>query len=245
MKGLTVSRTIYDERPEICLQLQESDYFTFLATKDHDRKLSDGSTLRAKYIDNRSFEDVPPFLSSSFGTNAALVSADDQLIVARRSRHVGSRPGVWSSSANEAMSRDLDSDGRNPPDVYRVMRRGIREELGVHEQDYLLELLAISLDTDMHQWGALFVGTLRSMEGAEVLAKRGRGVADKFENMELKLVPFNPSSAFRFIGEEWSREMLAPHTPALLYLALVNRFGRRDVEKNAERSLKSLRPRQA
>ncbi|WP_250030266.1 hypothetical protein [Paractinoplanes maris] len=244
VKGLTISRTIDEERPEICLQLQESDYFTFLATKDHERHLSDGSTLRGKYIGDRDYEDVPPFMSSSFGTNVALISADDQLIVARRSNHVGSRPGVWNSSANEAMSRDLDPDGRNPPDIYRVMRRGIREELGVDEREYLLELLAISLDTDMHQWGALFVGTLRSMKGSEVIAKRSRGVADKFENTELKLIPFDPDSVFRFIGEEWDRNMLAPHTPALCYLALVNKFGRRQVERKAERALRSGRPRQ-
>lgn len=238
VQGLSIGRSPLDEFPEVCLRVQESDYFTFLAAQQLDRELPGGDTLRSRYLDGRDPLAAPAFLASSFGTNVALVTADNQLIFARRSSSVGSQPGMWSSSANEALSRQLDSDGRSAPELYRVMRRGILEELGFEREEYLVELLAFCLDTELHQWGALFVGSLRAATGADVFERRSRGVADKWENQELKLVPFDPKSVFRFIDAEHRRGNLARHMPALAYLALVNRYGRRSVEREAVKVLK-------
>ena len=238
VEGLVVSRSPLDEFPEVCLRVRESDYFTFLATQQLDRELPGGGTLRSRYLDGQDPLRAPAFLASSFGTNVALVTADQQLIFARRSDEVGSRPGVWSSSANEALSRRLDSDGRSAPELYRVMRRGISEELAIEREEYLLELLAFGVDTELHQWGAFFTGTLRGLTGDEVLERRTRGVADKWESQELKLIPFEIGPVCEFIAAEHAKDNLAPHTPALVHLALVHRYGRRTVEREALRTLR-------
>ena len=47
---------------------------------------------------------------------------------------------------NEALSRSLDSQGRTPPRLYDVARRGLLEELGLEGSEYLLELLAFDVD---------------------------------------------------------------------------------------------------
>jgi hypothetical protein len=150
----SVARTAIDEEPEIFFRLQDSDYGVFLASQQLDRPFKDGSTPRTRYL--KPHEDspvnVPAFMSSSFGTNAAVLTSDGYFIFSRRSLLVGSRPGVWSSSANEALSRTLDDQGRSAPNLYDVMRRGILEELGVRGAEYSLELLAITLDTELHQW---------------------------------------------------------------------------------------------
>jgi len=233
VEGLSISRSALDELPEICLRLKESDYFSFLATQQLDREFPDGTTPRNRYLQENDPENVPTFMSCSFGTNVALVTADNQLIVARRSHRVGSRPNLWSSSANEGLSRQLDSDGRSAPDIYRVMRRGVDEELSISREEYRLELLAITVERHVHQWGAFFTGTLHTLTGSDVLARRSRGVPDKWESAELRLVPFTPASVFTFVAQEYKKGTLTPHLPVLVYLALVRRYGQRAVERNA------------
>lgn len=238
VEGLSISRSTLDELPELCLRLKESDYFSFLATQQLDREFPDGTTPRGRYLQHEDPEDVPTFMSCSFGTNVALVTADNQLVVARRSHRVGSRPNLWSSSANEGLSRQLDSDGRTAPDIYRVMRRGVEEELSIGREEYRLELLAISVERQVHQWGAFFSGSLHGLTGNDVLGRRGRGVPDKWESSEIRLIPFNIASVFTFIAQETKSGEITPHLPVLLYLALVRRFGSRAVEREGLRVLK-------
>jgi hypothetical protein len=233
VSGFSVSRTLLDEEPEIALRLRYSDYATFKATQQLDRAFADGSTPRSRYLAPFAGSplQVPDFMSSSFGTNIAMITADGKFLFARRSGLVGSRPDVWSTSANEALSRGLDSKGRDEPNLYDVMRRGVREELGIMPDEYELELLAFHLDLELHQWGAAWIGVLRELTGDDILQRRSRGVADKYENHELKLVGADPEATLEFLLDEGLRGSMAPHTAPVYYLALVRYHNRRTVER--------------
>lgn len=177
--GLSIERNGIDESPGACLQLRSADYFTFLATQQLDRELDDGQTLRAKYLDPYPPTRPPDFMSASFGVYVAVVTADDMVVFAKRSTNVGAFPGCWDASANEALSRSLDSHGRTPPSLYDVARRGLHEELGLDCAEYRLELLAFNIDRGTNQWGSMFAAFLHDVTSSDVADRRARGVADK------------------------------------------------------------------
>ena len=231
----SVARTVHDEEPEIFFRLKPSDYGNFLASQQLDRRFGDGTTPRSRYLEPYRGNplEVPNFMCSSFGTNAAVLTADGFFIFSKRSAQVGSRPNVWSSSANEALSRTLDNRGRSAPNLYDVMRRGIKEELAIDEEEYILEMLIVQIEMEFHQWGASWLAMLHDLTGEDVIARRLRGVADKWEHSELKLVDAEPENVFQFIREKISAGEMAPQLP-LYFFALVRRYGRRRVERAAK-----------
>ena len=60
-----ISRTALDEQPEIHLRLRPTDYYTFLAAQQLDRRLSDGTTPRSRYLDPEDPLSAPAFLQCS------------------------------------------------------------------------------------------------------------------------------------------------------------------------------------
>lgn len=238
--GITVSRRVDDESPEVFVRLNSSDYYTFLATQNLDRKFSDGTTPRERYITPFAPDKVPAFMSCSFGTNVAVITSDDKIIFSQRSERVGSHPGFWNSSANEALSRDIDSAGRAVPNIYNVARRGVQEELGIEPQEYRIDLLAITLDRSRHQWGALFIARLFSLTGEGFLERRTRGMPDKWEHQNHELVTFGVGPVVRFIFDRRRRHLWAPTAPALFYMALVNQYGRLAVERQSAHAIRKM-----
>jgi|HubBroStandDraft_4_1064222.scaffolds.fasta_scaffold43604_2 hypothetical protein len=235
--GLAVSREGISETPEICLRLQSSDYYTFQATQQLDRPMMDGTTLRTRYLSNGP-EAAPAFMNCSFGTNVAMVTKDHKLVIAKRSLALGSRPGVWNSSANEALSRSLDSDGRTPPNIYNVARRGVDEELAIGREEYRLELLAITIDTELQQWGAAFVAYAHDLTGQDILDRRTRGAPDKWENERIEIIDFTVDEVVRCLMSPERRDNWSPMGPPLYYLALVNFYGRGFTERRSARALR-------
>jgi hypothetical protein len=235
--GLAVSREGISEAPEICIRLKSSDYYTFLATQQLDRPMKDGSTLRTRYL-SAGPEAAPAFMNCSFGTNVAMVTKDRKLVIAKRSSVLGSRPGVWNSSANEALSRTLDSDGRTPPSLYNVARRGVVEELAIEREEYRLELLAVTIDTELQQWGAAFVAYAHELTGQDILDRRAKGTPDKWENETIEVIDFTVDSVVRHIMREDRKNDWSPMAPALFYLSLVNFYGRGFTERHCARVLR-------
>jgi hypothetical protein len=179
-------------------------------------------------------------MCSSFGTNIAMITADGKFIFARRSDLVSSRPGVWSTSANEGLSRSLDSQGRSAPNLYDVMRRGVREELGIEPHEYGMEMLGFTIDLELHQWGGSWIGVLNELTGEQVLERRSRGVADKYENRELRLVDCSPEETLNFMLDQGLHGTMNPNTVPFFYLALVRFHGRRPVERALEKIYSKL-----
>lgn len=240
VSGFTISRTPRDEAPEVCLRLRHSDYYTFLATQQLDREFADGTTPRSRYLNGTRPVDAPDFMCSSFGTNVAVVTSDNLLAVHRRAADVGSQPGTWSSSANEALSRQLDSRGRSAPNLYDVMRRGLAEELSLDETEYHLELLSFTIDTHRQQWGALFVAFLHDITGADLLDRRTRGVPDKWEHDLLEFERFEVEPVIRLLLSDERREQWSSVGPPLFYTALIRRYGRAHVERKTAALLRKI-----
>jgi hypothetical protein len=237
--GFSISRTPIDERPEVYLHLIGSDYFTFLAGQQLDRPFADGSTPRSRYVPDSADSTTTGFLCSSFGTNVAMVTSDNALIVQLRSNNVGSQPGTWSSSANEALSATLDSRGRTAPDIYDVMRRGISEELSIDPAEYRLEMVAFTFDTERIQWGATFVGFLHELTANDVVERRSRGVPDKWEHQDLDFVKFEIDTVIRHLLRADRIDRWSSIAPPLFYLALVRRYGRAAVERASARVIRT------
>lgn len=239
--GLSIERAGIDEAPGVCLRLKCTDYYTFLATQQLGTVLPSGTTVREKYLDPYPATRTPDFMSSSFGAYVAVVTADDHLVVTKRSSEVGAFPGLWDASANEALSRSLDSRGRTPPSLYDVARRGLHEELALDPAEYRLELLAFNLDRSTNQWGCMFAAFLHDMAAGELLGRGTRGIADKWEHDTVETVPFSIEAVIDYLMRSDRRDYWTPAAPPLYYLALVRRYGRARVERIAARTV--TRPR--
>ena len=233
VKNLTVSRTATDEEPELCLTLQPSDYYNFLAAKavlEEDAVVPGSSvTFREKYLAGFDWTHPVPEMSSSFGVNVAVVTNDNQLVVCQRSQVVGSRPGAFAVSANEGLT-GFDAAGRSAPSLHECARRAVKEELGITttaEENY--HLLAIGLDTHLHQWGCFGYVQLEQCSYAQLRDIATRGVPDKWENQKILAVPFVPERVVPFMLDPVRRDDWAPGAPLSFHVALVHVYGRKRV----------------
>ncbi|MBT2439888.1 hypothetical protein J7E93_07065 [Streptomyces sp. ISL-36] len=238
--SLDVSRTALDEQSEVHLRLRPTDYYTFLAAQQLDRRLPDGSTPRSRYLDPEDPLTAPAFLQCSFAVNVAVVTSDHLLVVSRRSNRVRMAPGVWNSSVNEGLSRHIDSSGRNAPDLHAVARRGMREELSLEPHEYTLSLLAFVLDVDKRHWSAHFYARLGDMTGDQLQARLSRGVADRWEHQTIEYVPFRSVDVARYLLRPDRIHRWAPLAPALFHLALVHVHGRTSVERAEAQAVRRM-----
>jgi hypothetical protein len=235
-----ISRRPLDERPEIHLRLRPTDYDTFLAAQQLDRRLSDGTTPRSRYLNPDDPLAAPSFLQCSFAVNVAVVTADDMLVVTQRSNRVRMAPGVRNSSVNEGLSRHIDSSGRSAPDLHAVARRGMREELSLEPHEYSLDLLAFVLDTDKRHWSGHFYARLKDVSSAGLQARMSRGVADRWEHHTIDYVPFRPTTVAKYMLRTNRIHRWAPLAPSLFHLTLVHTYGRTLVERVEAQVLRRL-----
>ncbi|WP_405555731.1 hypothetical protein OHQ89_19675 [Streptomyces canus] len=240
VESFDISRSPLDERPEIHLRLRPTDYYTFLAAQQLDRRLSDGTTPRSRYLNPDDPLAAPAFLQCSFAVNIAVVTADDMLVVSQRSNRVRMAPGVWNSSVNEGLSRHIDSSGRNAPDLYAVARRGMREELSLEAHEYSLELLAFVLDVDKRHWSGHFYARLKDLSSSSLQARMSRGVADRWEHQTIDYVPFRPATVVKYMTRTNRIHRWAPLAPSLFHLSLVHAYGRTLVERVEAQVLRRL-----
>ncbi len=240
VESLDISRTALEEKPEVHLRLRPTDYYTFLAAQQLDRRLPDGTTPRSRYLDPDEPLKAPSFLRCSLGVNVAVVTADDMLVVTRRSDRVRMAPGVWNSSVNEGLSRHIDSSGRNAPDLHAVARRGMREELSLDHHEYSLDLLSFVLDVDRQGWSAHFSARLKDLSSTGLQARMSRGVADRWEHGTIDFVPFRPATVLRYLLRDDRIHRWAATAPALFHLALVHAFSRSTVERVAAQIVRRL-----
>jgi isopentenyldiphosphate isomerase len=231
VESFDVSRTALDEQPEVHLRLRPTDYYTFLAAQQLDRRLADGTSPRSRYLDPDDPLAAPAFLQCSFAVNVAVVTADDMLVISQRSDRVRMAPGVWNSSVNEGMSRHIDSSGRSAPDLYAVARRGMREELSIEPLDYSIELLAFVLDIEKRHWSAHFYARLNDLNREDLQERMSRGVSDRWEHQAIDYVPFHPATVVKYMLRPDRIHRWAPLAPALFHLALVHVFSRAPVER--------------
>jgi hypothetical protein len=166
-------------------------------------------------------------LSHSFGVNLTIETADDSLILTKRSGLTSRAHGLRHISVNEGMSLD-DKDLNGYPDPYATALRGIREELGVDLAPHRDKVVfhALILDVTRYEWALLGHVDLRGTEFTDGAFRMQRGMglsSDDWESDELSLGPWNAASALDLLesDDEW-----VGHGYLNLLLSAVHRFPR-------------------
>lgn len=251
LKRYSRGRTQDDERMEINLWFKPADWFWECATglsldKEtvYDSQTGRQVTLREKYMAPVDWTDPAvqpvPEIANSFGVALALLTADQHLVFTVRSGLVGAMPGVHNIAINEGAYRPTDrSEFGDQPDLYRTVKRGAYEELGLELRTEDIMLLALTVDTDQSDW--VFLGYAQTqLTLSEVYDKRRLSAKDRWEIAQLEAVPFTPRAALQYIATHrpWS-----PAALASTYYTLVNHFGAKAVDAavrtflhNADRS---------
>lgn len=112
--------------------IAESDYAECMATLEIARKggAAELTTALQSGLDNF-LEVVPPTL---FFASVGVLARSGRLLCVRRSVGVRTAPGMWSIGINETMKYEVEP-GREE-DLFALIRRGLREELGLEPDDY-------------------------------------------------------------------------------------------------------------
>ncbi|MHC6594243.1 hypothetical protein [Arthrobacter sp. C152] len=202
LRRIRVSRTGNHEEPTIDLGYAVTDYAAFQvvagAWERHYKNL-DGviQDLRADDL-----WDVLPGLSNSFGVNLTLETADDHLLLARRSDKANSARNLRHVAVNEGMSLE-DIDPRTDlPDPYLTAVRGIEEELGIDLAEEpgargRITFHSLVCDVTRYEWALLGHVDLRQTKwtNAAIQGARKLGAApDDWESNKLAFVPFDAKS---------------------------------------------------
>lgn len=134
-----------DEVSTAHLELYESDYYTYKVFRSLYHE------IKSKHEEFKQLtpQSIKPFLviSNSIGLNLFITvkdnSGEERLIFTKRSKFVANEEfsSIWHVSVNETISQtDVEDSQVN---LLRCVRRGIKEELGISENDYDLNKLKI------------------------------------------------------------------------------------------------------
>jgi hypothetical protein len=159
LRRIEVSRVGSYELPALNLHYAETDYASYQVVASEWEKRFQREPA-AGILQGGELLDVLPGLSNSFGINLTVETADDQLILTRRS---GKTAGGWNLrhiSVNEGMALADKDPKTGLPDPYRTALRGISEELGVDlggEPDIRERITFHSLvcDVTRYEWALL------------------------------------------------------------------------------------------
>lgn len=221
-----INRTDLYENLSLHLWFRPTDYFTFLATNIS----LDDDKLRETYIKDVDWTTTAvPYFSNDFAVYLMIITADEYIILPKRSDAVGVYKNAYSSSLTEGVSRTLDRGTTNlAPDMYRCAIRGIAEELGISDIPVSdITLLSFGVNTRYVQWSMLgFAKVSKTIE--EILEFRSRGVRDKWENSEFNVIKFDLHEIVKFV---FSHEPWAPGALVNIYQVLVHEFGRDKTDK--------------
>lgn len=230
LKRYLIDRTVPDEEMVLRLVLQNTDYFAFQATVlSLDRPLSDGTTLRSKYLTPPPEEPIP-FLAIGLGVAVVLLSSDHKLIVSRRSLKAGARPGELDVSFVEGVHHELDrASAHKGPDLYRTAIRGAKEEVGIELNRSAIHFLGFGVDLEYYQWNVIGMARL-SQTAEDALSARTRGLSGKWETRTFEYVDARPDALWKFLRDEklWATGWVA------LYWSLVREYGKSRVDESAQ-----------
>jgi hypothetical protein len=133
------------------------------------------------------------------GTNICAITADDLLLIARRSDSCATYAGQWTTSVGETLDTAHDvSDGK--PDPVASACRGAMEELGVSVTRDSVDILAFGIGMDYGD--ASFLGIMRVPLTADRLAAFAAASRDwSVENDALRWVPWTAEAVANLLLE--------------------------------------------
>lgn len=262
LAGWMRSRTAIEEHPVLRLWFGPSDYYTYMATsmslhtqKVLDPKTATKKTLYEKYFIGSGYDWSSRFLkpyplfSTVFGLVLALITRDNKMMILQRPKSIGGRAGVLNIAINESAHpiKDKidhldDPTAFGAPDLYKTAVRGGKEELNLHTAK--ITFLAFGVDTEYSMWNMLGYATTH-LTAQQVKNTQVFG-ADKWEGHGIYTV--NCNSAYSVIDFVHSRikrakayyatDVWSPGALTAVYLTLVHKFGKREVEAEIDRYFK-------
>ncbi|WP_104166079.1 hypothetical protein [Arthrobacter sp. SX1312] len=201
LRRIEVSREPSRELPMLKLHFARTDYASFqVVASAWEKRFTTG--LEGGELRGEELLDVLPGLSNSFGINLTVETADDQLLLTRRSGKTSGGRNLRHISVNEGMAL-VDQDLKNGlPDPYRTALRGIAEELGVDlegEPDIRERITFHSLvcDVTRYEWALLGHVNLTQTQwtNASFIHARKFGMGpDDWESSSLEFIPMEKAA---------------------------------------------------
>lgn len=218
------------ENPELHIEFIEKDYANFITVGELFERLPSATKESAFGIDKESPDSL---LSTDFGLIINVETADGKVLVARRGDSAYSWNGFWHVAVAESVSRHHVSQG-GAIDFYEVIRRGLREELGIKlSRDNVFRRTKIhtcSNHLDRYSWMLLAHINLSGSEYTLEQIKAGRAVGagqDFWESRDLRGIKFDHETV---LGELKIEAEWVPYGLLCLLLSAAVRFPRKHDE---------------
>jgi hypothetical protein len=240
LKSFVRGRTDDEKNLSLNLIFYLSNYYRNLATggslstKVFDDISGNFVTVRQKYLDHAYWEEVVPILAAAFGVALSVITNDNFLLVAKRaSTGMGSWRGHYHCAMNEGLNTEDFVDGE--PDLFETARRGLKEELGITDNEVLdLRFLTFGYDTINYQWG--LHGMVKvNLTAQEVMDNAPSKSVDRWEYEKLFTIKFNVRDVIRFIidNDPWT-----PFCKVCIIYTLIQCFGEEAVDREIDWQLK-------
>lgn len=189
--------------------------------------LEDDGQLRRRWaIDPRELEN--PMVCGCLGVEVAIVTSDEQLVLARRGSRSADYRGQTVVSIGEALHPDLDASPTDPTiiDPWAAVTRGVEEELGLRVDGRRTSFTALGLE--LRRMDPDFLGLLRiDASRDDVQGAFNASLArDKWEINTLDFVGFEPVAVAELLRHD---KTLTPATHVSLVFALLQEFEEKDV----------------
>jgi len=193
-----VSRDSITEVAQLTMTFCETEYARHLALS----KIWENLPIeKRRGLNGNLLREVDSELSTSFGLNCTVETHDGQVLLTKRSVFTYGGNEKWHISFNEGLSK-MDRQPGARLDLYRAFARGLREEIGIEEQQVSnfnerLKIHSLILDVDRYQWGLLAHLDLRGTEITSTAIRLSRNIGaahDDWESSEIKFIPFTDSA---------------------------------------------------
>lgn len=228
LRKVEVSRSGNFELPVLKLHFARTDYASFqVVAGAWEKLLFDG--LEGGELRGEELHDVLPALSHSFGINLTIETADDHLLLTRRSGKTSGARNLRHISVNEGMALADQDPKTGLPDPYRTAIRGIAEELGVdlEEEPEIRERItfhSLVCDVTRYEWALLGHVNLTQTgwTNASFIQARKLGMGpDDWESNSLEFIPMTTAAVEAALRDDsdW-----VGHGYMNLVLSAVHRF---------------------
>lgn len=217
LKSFHFTRSEDGSEKPICRQtVQRNEYFNIMAVHTNLSAIIPGTAMsvRDRYFKDRDPRIIEhPALFTAFPVNLAIITADDRLLVVRRSETVALNPGAYDSSVDEAVHTVKDRDSAGILRYDSAGRRALVDELGI-ESDKIADLkfTAVGYDYRSHEYAIL--GHARLSISYEAVMHRLHTARDSAyeiaisnnKHFEVTGVPFEPFALSRFLQQHLTAE---------------------------------------
>lgn len=208
LRHVDVSRVGTAEEPELRMGFAATDYASFQVVASHWEDFMRQGKLEE--LGAPDLIDVIPGASHSFGVNLTVETADDHLLLTRRSAKAQSAKDLLHISMNEGMSTEDLNPETGLPDPYVTALRGLQEELGITLEDTPSSRARITFhslvcDVSRYEWALLGHVNLSRTPWTEQKIRDARRLGtspDDWESSDLRFVPFTRASLTKELKDD-------------------------------------------